>query len=352
MRYKTNWEETRRRLTALWNGEAPDRPCIAVMAPSGRAVPAPDAPDQPWRRWLDPEWVPADVRARMENTLWGGEALPSYLLMGGWVMCLGGTPRFERETIWFETGEVDFSRPFSFRYGDPENGWVGAFEDLYRAVAAMAGGQDFMVGHPCMLPANDLLSMCMGTERFLIALMEHPQWMREAIVTGAREQLRIQRRLQDSIRDEHDFWYGNAGWMPFWAPRPYASTQSDVSCMLSPEMFEEFIVPELDVYGEEFGAMWYHLDGGDARQHLPRLLSLPYMRVIQYVPRPSEPPNGPEHLDLYREIQRAGCIVHVSVPRENVEPLVRELDPALTMLQTRCESVEEGEDLLEAARSV
>jgi hypothetical protein len=92
--------------------------------------------------------------------------------------------------------------------------------------------------------------------------------------------------------------------------------------------------------------MWYHLDGEDARQHLPRLLSLPYMRVIQYVPRPGEPPNGPQHLDLYRQIQRAGCIVHVSVPVENVEPLVDELDPALIMLQTRCETVREGEQLL------
>ena len=63
--------------------------------------------------------------------------------------------------------------------------------------------------------------------------------------------------------------------------------------MLSPAMFDRFVVPELDVYGEDHGALWYHLDGGDARQHLPRLLSLPYLRVVQYVPAPFEPPNGP-----------------------------------------------------------
>ena len=105
------------------------------------------------------------------------------------------------------------------------------------------------------------------------------------------------------------------------------------------------------MWGEEFGALWYHLDVGDARQHLPRLLSRPYTRVIQYVPRPSEPDNGPGHLDLYREIQEAGRIVHVYLPKENVEPLVRELDPRLLMLQTNCDSVDEGEELLESARS-
>jgi hypothetical protein len=145
----------------------------------------------------------------------------------------------------------------------------------------------------------------------------------------------------------HEYWYGNAGWMALWAPEPFLSTQSDVSCMLSPEMFDRFVVPELDVYGQAHNALWYHLDGGDAKQHLPRLLSLPYLRVIQYVPAPFEPPNGPGHLEMYQQIQAAGRIVHIQVPAENVESLVRELDPSLLMLDTWCASRADGEKLLE-----
>ena len=116
-------------------------------------------------------------------------------------------------------------------------------------------------------------------------------------------------------------------------------------------MFDDFILPELELYGEEFGALWYHLDGGNARQHLPRLLSLPYLRVVQYTPAPGEPDNGPAHLEMYRAIQAAGKIVHVSLPAQNVEPLLRELDPARVMLDTSCPSVEEGRRLLEASAS-
>jgi hypothetical protein len=147
----------------------------------------------------------------------------------------------------------------------------------------------------------------------------------------------------------HEYWYGGAGWMPFWTPEPYVGTQSDVSCMLSPEMFDRFVVPELDVHGQEHGALWYHLDGGNARQHLPRLLSLPYMRVIQYTPAPGEPPNGPGHLEMYRQIQAAGRIVHISLPWQNVEPLLRELDPGRLMLEVPCASRGEGERLLESS---
>ena len=149
------------------------------------------------------------------------------------------------------------------------------------------------------------------------------------------------------MRQRHDFWFGTAGWMPFWAPEPYNITQSDVSCMLSPAMFDRFVVPELDVYGQEHGALWYHLDGGDARQHLLRLLSLPYLRVVQYTPAPREPPNGSRHLEMYKRIQAAGKIVHIDLAGQRVEPLVRELDAALLMLDTWCPSRDDGERLLE-----
>ena len=96
--------------------------------------------------------------------------------------------------------------------------------------------------------------------------------------------------------------------------------------------------------------MWFHLDGRDAIHHLPRLLSLPYLRVLQYTPTPNEPPNGPDHLDFYRKVQAAGKIVHVRVSKEDVEPMVRNLDPARLMLLTACDSVAEGETLLEAAK--
>ena len=349
MKYKPDWEEARERLTALWEGRRMDRPCIAVTAPSGRSVPHPKLPVNPEDKWLSPEWVLENLRATLENTWWGGESIPSYLLMGGWTASLGGRPRFDHKTIWFETFEVDFSKPSPFVYSVGDR-WRQKYEELYCAAVELAGRNDFLVGKPSLLPANDLLSMHMGTDAFLIALMDEPGWMRKAIIQGAQEQMAERNRLRDLIKDKHEFWYGNGGWMPFWAPEPYIPTQSDVSCMLSPDTFEEFVLPELEICGRAFGAMWYHLDGHDAKQHLSRLLSLPYMRVMQYVPTPSEPPNGTGQLELYRTIQKAGVVVHVAIAKQQVEPLIKALDPSLLMLDTRCESIDEGEELLAAAK--
>ncbi len=348
MRYKADWPEAQRRLTALWHGERLDRPCISVCAPcpveNPTRVPKP-ANDEV--RWLDPAFRVARARQDLETTWWGGEAVPSSLLMANWVVCLGGTPRFSQGTIWFETRDVDFDQPTPFRH-DPDSVWMEKFRALLLAICEEAGSNGFLVGKPGGLPANDLLPMHMGTEEFLLALMDHPDWMAEAILIGAQDQFQVTRDLQALILAQgHEYWYGNAGWMPFWAPEPFNSTQSDVSCMLSPELFDQFVLPELEIQGMEHGALWYHLDGGDAKQHLPRLLSLPFLRVVQYAPAPCEPSNGPEHLEMYRQIQAAGKIVHIELPALHVEPLTRALDPALLMLSTHCSSREEGEKLLE-----
>jgi hypothetical protein len=349
VKYKPDWKEAEARLSALWRGEELERPCIAVRAPTTEPVSRPELPAAPQRKWLDPEWILCDVEVALSGTWWGGEAIPSYLLMGGWTVSLAGQPRFSHKTIWFEPFEVSFDSPSPFRVREHDP-WVRVHETLYTAVARHAGWDDYLVGRPCILPANDLLSMHMGTTEFLTALMDEPEWMEQAILQGARDLLEERMRLAGLVRDAHRLWYGNAGWMPFWAPERYTSTQSDVSCMLSPAMFERFVLPEIDVYGESFGALWYHLDGGDAQQHLPVLLSRPYMRVIQYVPTPAEPPNGPGHLALYRRIQNAGMIVHIQVAKEFVEPLIRALDPRRLLLDVDCASREEGAELLAASK--
>lgn len=350
MKYKPDWPAARQRLCALWEGEMLDRPCLAVNAPSGARVPAPPVPDDLEARWLDPEFLVGTALARLANTWWGGESIPSFLINGGWVVSLGGRPHFSDSTIWFEPLATDFGQPPPFRH-DPRDPWVVKHRAAYGALVKAAGRDDFLVGRPCLLPANDLIALHMGGEAFLLALRDHPEWMRRAIADGAQEMLGARAELEDLARASHDYWYGTAGWMPFWAPQPFMSTQSDVSCMLSPADFDTYVLPELEAYGEAVGALWYHLDGRDARQHLPRLLSLPFLRVLQYTPAPNEPPNGPDHLEMYRRAHAAGKILHLALPVEHVEPLVRALDPARLMLLTHCASVAEGERLLEAARA-
>lgn len=348
MRYKPDWDDARERLTALWEGRCLDRPCIAVTAPQagGRQVSLPATPEQ---FWLDADFLAQRALATAESTYWGGEAIPSILLMGGWVVCHGATPRFNWHTIWHDPIVVDWEQPPSFTL-DWQDPWLLKYQAAYQAVVDAAGWDDFLVGRPCILPGNDILVAIISNNEFLVNLVDRPQWMQQAILQLADNQAQLMQHFRKLTEGRHAFWYGNPQWMTFWAPQEYMSTQSDVSCMLSPEMFDEFIWPELELLGKEFTNLWYHLDGSRAIQHLPRLLSLPYLRVMQYIPEPDQPPNGPAWLDLYHKIQAAGKIVHISVAPGDVEALVRQLDPGLLCLDVSCGSIDEADALLESAR--
>jgi hypothetical protein len=224
-----------------------------------------------------------------------------------------------------------------------------AVEKVHAAMLAAAGRDNFLVGQACLMPPADLLSVIAGTDRFLVSLMDHPEAVKAALRKMTRNWIAVHQHLFDMARRTHAFWYGNAGWMPIWGPKPFLTTQCDVSCMLSPGQFEEFVVPEIEAAAHAFGTLWYHLDGQTALHHLPRLLSIPSIKVIQFTATAGTPPNGPAHLDLYRRIQAAGKIVHIQLPPENLEPLVRELDPARIFYLTGCSSIRDAEDLLENA---
>ena len=123
-------------------------------------------------------------------------------------------------------------------------------------------------------------------------------------------------------------------------------TQSDMSCMISADHFERYVMCELDLLAEYCDRVWYHVDGPDARRHVPALLSRPSVRAIQYVPGAGRAPNGPAYMELYRQVQAAGRCLDISAPLENVEYLVRHLRPEGLVLRTSAADPEQADELL------
>ncbi len=349
--FHDNWPDARRRFTDLWNRRPVSTPHIGIDV----VVPQPDSaefsipPDlTPEEFWFDPDFVAAKFTAEVKGLRCYGTTIPGETLLANWLCApMGGSPGFDFRTIWLNVdSEVDYSRPSPFRH-HPDDLWHQKFERVYLAVLEAARRVGFCQSPSGGLPMNDLLSMTMGAENFLMALMDHPEWMREAIEAGARDKLAVFRRsLEQAKQHIGEDAYCVTGWMRQWAPEPFVVLQSDVSCMMPPAMFEEFVLPELEIFGNEY-PVWYHLDGRDAQQHLPILLSLDYIRVIQYVPTPAEAPNGIGQLELYRKIQAAGKIVHIAVAPERITgEFLAALDPSLLLINTGCANIAEAEKLL------
>ena len=87
MKYKPDWPETAERWALLWAGKHQGRPVMVVTAPrknGAETISVPPCPG-PEGFWLDPDFVVPRAPASLAKTAWLGEAIPSYLFMGGWV---------------------------------------------------------------------------------------------------------------------------------------------------------------------------------------------------------------------------------------------------------------------------
>jgi len=100
--------------------------------------------------------------------------------------------------------------------------------------------------------------------------------------------------------------------------------QSDFAYMISPRMFERFVLPDLAACCEALDHGFYHLDGKGQIVHLDMLLSLERLRGIQWVPGDGQPP--PEAwLPLLKRIVDAGKRCQLSVSPEGALTIVREI---------------------------
>ena len=79
------------------------------------------------------------------------------------------------------------------------------------------------------------------------------------------------------------------------------------------------------------------------------LLGRSYIQAIQYVSAAGQPPNGPEFMGLYRQVQASRRCLDLEVPWGNVPVLIRRLRPQGMILRTWAPSIEAAEELLASA---
>lgn len=346
LRYKPGWPLAQERWLAFWDCTATDRPLMDVRAPSGtQAQPPPEARDLE-ALYFDAELITRTWVYAMESTYFGGEAVPTGgFLMGSYALGCGANVRFARDTVWHPVRMSSLDEPVQWHPG-PGDPWTQKLEEVVRHLLDAAEGR-FLVGYVLQVPANDLLMLLRGTEDFLVELAQDVDKCRLRLKEAFELWLGLFehfRRIIDE-RQAGCVW----SWPGLWHRDVVMVTQSDMSCMISAEQFERYVLCELDMLALYCDRVWYHLDGPDARRHAGALLSRPYVRAIQYVPGAGQPPNGPAYMELYRQVQAAGRCLDIDVPPQNVEYVVRHLRPEGLAVRTSAGNPEQADELLDQA---
>ncbi len=190
---------------------------------------------------------------------------------------LGCPARFKTtETVWSDPILDNWHTRPEFKC-DWTNRWWLITEKLLRTGVAQSDG--YFVGVPDLNGPTQILDNLRSTERFLMDFYDYKECIKPALAELNRVWYDYWQACMQITRPLGGFFY----WMGIWSELPSTDLQSDVSCMLSTEMFDEYFLPFIAEQTRMVDRTMYHLDGPGAIKHLDSLLKLERLTGIQWV---------------------------------------------------------------------
>jgi len=344
MLYKEDFEKTKQRYIEYWNKENHDRPIIWVTAPREGYVPkAILTQDRLVDKWTDTEYVIRSSRENFARTYFGGEAFPILCPNLGpdiFGAILGCGLEFGEETSWAKHIIENWEDVKEFKF-DPENKWWKKIKDMTIQITDDACG-DYFVGITDLHPGADGIVSLRGPENLCYDLLDHPGEVKKVNF----ELLEVYKTVLDelyklTIKNQE----GSTNWMGIWHWGKWYVASSDFSCMISSDMFDEFILPELKEEINYLDASMYHLDGPGALKHLDKLLQMQNLDGIQWVYSAGKP-TAAYWISTLKKIQAAGKLIQVDIVPEDLDILLAELKLERVMYKVNCSCEDEAKNLI------
>ena len=353
-RYTTKLHEgdTRERLRAFWAGSSLGRPALNVIVRDPAAPPEPALPPKCGGNLkaadLRADWQAARTAHWLRAHRFLAEAMPgAHLLWGSHLATLpvlaGGDYEYQ-DSAWIKPLPGLPDRPLPAF--DPDAAVVHALEACYAAAAEPLRGQAFLTP-PLMMDGLTTLSLFREPDQFCVDLLEQPELVKRW--SGALTDLYI-------AAYEHFFHYlqrlGVGGEsICFFGPLAEGRSegvQCDCAVMLSPDMYREFVLPDLRRVTEYFDRSLYHLDGTCQMRFLDLLRSLPKLDGIQWNPETTA--GSPlRWLAAFREIRRRKFCLYIGCSVTEAVALTQELGPdGLFLSLPVCTSEAEAEAAIAA----
>jgi hypothetical protein len=319
-----DWQRIERDWSAWWAGEL-QRPLVLIqekIQPSGKRLPAVEKFTSNFPLSMPADDVIDRVQAHLQATRFYGDAFPKWWpnfgpgIMAGFV---GARVNSVEETVWFEPVAAVAAGDVHPEY-QADNIWWKRVRDLTVTAVKRWGGA-VAVAHTDLGGNMDVVASLRTTEQLLYEVHDCPAEIEWLVTEVTRLWIRYYRELEDIIRPAGR---GTTPWAAIWSPGRCYMLQCDFSYMISPAMFERFVLPDLAACCDYLDHGFYHLDGKGEIPHLDMLLSLPRLRGIQWIPGAGAPPPY-RWLPLLQRVRAAGKLCQLYVSPFGARRIVREL---------------------------
>jgi len=210
-----------------------------------------------------------------------------------------------QDTVWFSPEKLQEIKDIEFKY-DPNNVWLKRVKDI-KQTAMKRWQENVQVGMTDLGASLDIIFTFRPGEKLLLDLYDHHD------------------QVKHLLWQVHEMWFryfddfnsifkpGNpdyTAWTPIFSEETYYMLQCDFCYMISPQMFDEFVKPELVASCKHLANPFYHLDGPGQLPHLDSLLQIEELKGVQWVPGDGSPPIS-QWPEVYSKIRKSGKLIRM-----------------------------------------
>jgi len=328
--FKPDYEKAKQRIEAWWHCEVTDRAMTYIMfpKPDKEQAPVPKKEHATLReRWLDTEFIVERTLAHISNTVYYADAMPiAYPNLGPDIMAAfyGCELDFGESTSWSVPILHDW-KPGSVRRIklDLDGFYFKKILELTDALLEVGRGR-FIVGYTDLHGAADTVAAFRDPQALNIDVLEHPE-----------EVKKLCRRVTDGLLKVYDIFHEklSAAGMPStsWMQvihdgGKFHIPSNDFSCMVSDRIMDELFIEDTVKECAHMDRNIYHLDGPQALRYLDRIMAIPNMQAIQWVPGAGRD-YWRKSVDVYKRIQAAGKALVIYIPAKDLDDLFEHLRP-------------------------
>ena len=341
---EVDFEAIKQRFDAFWDREVLDRPLIYITAPRDKQrkmkFPIPKSMEE---RWTNIEYILNRMELHLENTLFLGDAIPSYLPNIGpnsFTAFLGGNLVFKDEhTSWVGPFLEDLLgyEPVL----DEDNKWWKFMINLLGAVCEVAEN-NFLVGIPDIHYGGDSLEATIGARKLIRYLFHEPEVVKGLINKLTDICIAVFESYHEKISRIQK---GSITWIPAYSRGRFFALQDDFSGFVSPKMFMELFLEEQERLSNHLDNSIFHLDGPMALKNLDALLELEPLDGIQWVPGAGAKPMS-EWVDVCAKVLNAGKCLQIGCMPNEVEFLLSKLKHEGLFISTHCSTEKKARSVL------
>lgn len=325
--WKENWAESRQHYLDWWDHKGLVLSMWEHLPKEGAPHEQVDCPplakdlDQ---TWFDPEWRSAHLHHKLSHSSFKADILPvasTHLGPGSLAAILGAELRAGEDTIWIHPS----AEPIDTIALDEHNRWWQLHLDLVKACKRHSQGRYF-VGCPDLIEGLDTLASLLGTEPLFLTMMDDPDKLEQMLQAVNNVWFEVFDRIYEVINENGEMAFC---YFSIWGPGRVAKLQSDISIMMSPPSFRQFVQPYIRQQCQWLDYSLYHLDGVGALRHVDALLEIEELDAIQWTPGINQPQGGdPCWYELYKRIRAAGkSIMPCWVEVNELQPLLDSVGP-------------------------